>query len=115
MLTTPYLCDQPDPGNGNAHGNGRACATVEQVGISKCCPFVIEISFAERDADTAPACVSVDGKAVREPPPFSSFILAACSKSREFKPEAKIRHRDFVDQQRSIVVTKPLLTHESVH
>jgi hypothetical protein len=37
----------------------------------KICPSVIEITFVGIYADTSPACVSIIGKAVQEPPPFT--------------------------------------------
>ncbi len=53
----------------------------------KICPSVIEITFVGIYAETSPACVSIIGSAVREPPPFTiglrqsgkSFIFAAIS------------------------------------
>ena len=51
----------------------------------KICPSVIEITFVGIYAETSPACVSIIGSAVNEPPPFTygfqgfrkSFIVAA--------------------------------------
>ena len=37
----------------------------------KICPSVIEITFVGIYADTSPACVSIIGKAVNDPPPFT--------------------------------------------
>ena len=49
----------------------------------KICPSVIEITLVGMYADTSPACVSMIGSAVSEPPPSSSFSLHARSSSRE--------------------------------
>ena len=46
-------------------------------------PSVIEITFVGMYADTSPACVSMIGSAVSEPPPSSSESLQARSSSRE--------------------------------
>ena len=46
-------------------------------------PSVIEITFVGMYADTSPACVSMIGSAVSEPPPSSSESLHARSSSRE--------------------------------
>jgi hypothetical protein len=51
------------------------------------CPSVMEITFVGIYAETSPACVSIIGSAVSEPPPFTiglrtsgrSFICAAIS------------------------------------
>ena len=45
-------------------------------------PSVIEMTFVGMYADTSPACVSMIGRAVSEPPPFSSFRRAARSSRR---------------------------------
>ena len=45
-------------------------------------PSVIEMTFVGMYADTSPAWVSMIGRAVREPPPFSSLRRAARSSSR---------------------------------
>ena len=39
----------------------------------------MEITFVGMYADTSPACVSIIGKAVSEPPPFASLNFAALS------------------------------------
>ena len=44
-------------------------------------PSVIEITLVGINALTSLACVSITGSAVRDPPPFSSFIFAALSRS----------------------------------
>jgi len=44
---------------------------------------VIEITFVGMYAEMSPACVSMIGRAVSEPPPRSSESLAARSSSRE--------------------------------
>jgi hypothetical protein len=44
---------------------------------------VIEITFVGMYADTSPACVSMNGSAVSEPPPFSADSLQARSSRRE--------------------------------
>ena len=49
----------------------------------KICPSVIEITFVGMYAETSPACVSMIGSAVSEPPPSSSLSLTARSNSRE--------------------------------
>ena len=46
-------------------------------------PSVIEITFVGIYADTSPACVSMIGSAVSEPPPSASFSLHARSRRRE--------------------------------
>ncbi len=51
----------------------------------KICPSVIEITLVGMYADTSPACVSITGSAVSEPPPSSSFSLHARSSSREWR------------------------------
>jgi hypothetical protein len=43
----------------------------------------MEITFVGMYADTSPACVSMIGRAVKDPDPFSSLILAALSRSLE--------------------------------
>jgi hypothetical protein len=43
---------------------------------------VIEITFVGMYADTSPACVSITGSAVIEPPPRSSLSLTARSSRR---------------------------------
>ena len=53
----------------------------------KICPSVMEITLVGIYADTSPACVSIIGKAVKEPPPLTigfkvsgkSFISLAIS------------------------------------
>ena len=45
----------------------------------KICPSVIEITLVGTYAEISPACVSMIGNAVIEPPPKSSFSLAALS------------------------------------
>ena len=45
----------------------------------------MEITLVGMYADTSPACVSMIGRAVNDPPPNSSDNLAARSKSLEFK------------------------------
>ena len=57
----------------------------EELGWRKICPSVIEITFVGMYADTSPACVSITGSAVSEPPPFSSESLHARSSSREWR------------------------------
>ena len=47
------------------------------------CPSVIEITFVGMYADTSPACVSMIGSAVSEPPPSLSERRAALSRSLE--------------------------------
>ena len=49
----------------------------------KICPSVIEITFVGMYAETSPACVSITGSAVSEPPPSSSLSLTARSSRRE--------------------------------
>ena len=49
----------------------------------KICPSVIEITFVGMYAERSPACVSMIGSAVSEPPPSSVLSLAARSRSRE--------------------------------
>ena len=49
----------------------------------KICPSVIEITFVGMYAETSPACVSMIGSAVSEPPPRSSLSLTARSSRRE--------------------------------
>jgi hypothetical protein len=61
------------------------------------CPSVIDILFVGIEADTSPARVYMNGKAVRDPLSFSSFILAARSKSWECK--SKIAHGMPLSQQ----------------
>src|SRR3954465_5560964 len=39
------------------------------------CPSVIEITFVGIYADTDPACVSIIGRAVRDPPPFTMLLI----------------------------------------
>jgi hypothetical protein len=46
-------------------------------------PSVIEMTFVGMYADTSPACVSMIGSAVREPPPSASDSFTARSSSRE--------------------------------
>jgi hypothetical protein len=48
-------------------------------------PSVIEITFVGIYADTSPAYVSITGKAVNDPLPFSAFNLAALSNNLECK------------------------------
>ena len=48
----------------------------------KICPSVIEITLVGMYADTSPACVSMIGRAVSEPPPSSSLSLQARSSRR---------------------------------
>ncbi len=48
----------------------------------KICPSVIEITFVGMYAETSPACVSMMGSAVSEPPPSCLDILAARSSRR---------------------------------
>jgi hypothetical protein len=48
----------------------------------KICPSVIEITLVGMYADTSPACVSMMGSAVSEPPPSASLSLAARSSRR---------------------------------
>ena len=57
----------------------------------KICPSVMEITLVGMYADTSPACVSMIGRAVREPPPFSSEALlhAPVNGSAD-----RIRHQD---------------------
>ena len=45
----------------------------------KICPSVIEITFVGIYAETSPACVSIIGKAVSDPPPLSLLSFAALS------------------------------------
>ena len=45
----------------------------------KICPSVIEITLVGTYAEISPACVSMIGKAVIEPPPNASLNLAALS------------------------------------
>ena len=49
----------------------------------KICPSVMDMTLVGMYADTSPACVSMIGSAVREPPPFSSESFAALSSRRE--------------------------------
>jgi len=51
----------------------------------KICQSVIEITFVGIYADTSPACVSIIGNAVTEPPPYFSSNLAALSNNLECK------------------------------
>ena len=51
----------------------------------KICPSVIEITFVGMYAAMSPACVSITGSAVSEPPPSSSESLQARSSSREWR------------------------------
>jgi len=51
----------------------------------KICPSVIEITLVGIYAEISPACVSIIGKAVIEPPPFSSFKRHALSNNLECK------------------------------
>jgi len=46
-------------------------------------PSVIEMTFVGMYAEMSPACVSMMGSAVSEPPPLSSESLHARSSSRE--------------------------------
>ena len=46
-------------------------------------PSVMEITLVGMYADTSPACVSMIGRAVSEPPPSSLDSLAARSNRRE--------------------------------
>ena len=48
-------------------------------------PSVIEMTLVGMYADTSPACVSMIGNAVSDPPPFASDILAARSSRREWR------------------------------
>jgi hypothetical protein len=48
----------------------------------KICPSVIEMTFVGMYADTSPACVSMMGSAVSDPPPSLSESLAARSSRR---------------------------------
>ena len=45
-------------------------------------PSVMEMTLVGMYADTSPACVSMIGRAVRDPPPFSSLRRAARSSRR---------------------------------
>ena len=45
-------------------------------------PSVIEITLVGMYAETSPAWVSMNGRAVSDPPPFASFSLAARSSRR---------------------------------
>ncbi len=56
---------------------------LKRSGSRKIWPSVIEITFVGMYADTSPACVSMIGRAVSDPPPCSSESLAALSRSRE--------------------------------
>ena len=49
------------------------------------CPSVMEITFVGIYAETSPACVSIMGSAVSEPPPYSSLMRAARSRSLEWR------------------------------
>ena len=49
----------------------------------KICPSVMEMTFVGMYADTSPACVSITGSAVSDPPPSSSDSFTARSSSRE--------------------------------
>ena len=51
----------------------------------KICPSVIEITFVGMYADTSPACVSIIGSAVIEPPPSASLKRLERSSSLECK------------------------------
>ena len=51
----------------------------------KICPSVIEMTFVGMYAAMSPACVSMIGSAVSEPPPRSSESLHARSSSREWR------------------------------
>ena len=51
----------------------------------KICPSVIEMTFVGMYAAMSPACVSMIGSAVSEPPPSSSESFAARSSSREWR------------------------------
>ena len=51
----------------------------------KICPSVIEITLVGMYADTSPACVSMIGSAVSEPPPSASLSRHARSSSREWR------------------------------
>ena len=46
-------------------------------------PSVMEMTFVGMYAETSPACVSMIGSAVSDPPPRSFFNFAARSNSRE--------------------------------
>ena len=43
------------------------------------CPSVIEITLVGINAETSPPCVSIIGRAVKDPPPWSSLSFAALS------------------------------------
>ena len=43
----------------------------------KICPSVIEMTLVGMYAETSPACVSIIGNAVKDPPPLSLLSLAA--------------------------------------
>ena len=49
----------------------------------KICPSVIEITLVGMYAEMSPACVSMIGKLVSEPPPLRSESFAARSNKRE--------------------------------
>mgnify|MGYP006866028323 CR=1 FL=1 len=51
----------------------------------KICPSVIEITFVGMYADTSPACVSMIGNAVIDPPPSSSLNRQERSSNLECK------------------------------
>ena len=47
------------------------------------CPSVMDMTLVGIYADTSPACVSMSGRAVIEPPPYSGATQAARSSRRE--------------------------------
>ena len=49
----------------------------------KICPSVMEITLVGMYADTSPACVSMIGSAVMDPPPFASLSRLERSSSLE--------------------------------
>jgi hypothetical protein len=57
----------------------------KRFGSRKIWPSVIEITLVGMYAETSPACVSMMGSAVSEPPPSSSLSLTARSSSREWR------------------------------
>ena len=52
-------------------------------GLSRIWPSVMEMTLVGTKVETSPSRISITGRAVSDPPPFSSLILAARSSSRE--------------------------------
>ncbi len=82
-------------------------------------PSVIEMTLVGMYADTSPAWVSMIGRAVSEPPPLSSFMRAARSRSRRVQVEDVARvclaARRAAQQERHLAVRPGVLGQVVVH